>query len=496
MGNDSRRRFVIIHQALEKLEDRGNSTDAQLIKTAEDVRIKLLVSYGLTPLTPKNGDDQNMLEIFDRELVYAEDFLSGAGRESQSLSGRIEKILDGEPVGLEALIDIEYGFGWEKKEVGPPWMMGDWRTMARLVRTICELGRSSDHDNATGMFNPERVLKLWPVSLDEEGVPKWEDKQVLNMQSGKDGYYTSATLGAEVSHVMCKNSGIDAPRKEKCKEDDGGDCKKKVKFRGRIELQTFGGDFKGKEWISLIEGPQIIMSYSNKQGGYKVPRFLWKGIRNDPISFSNSESSQDIVRETEEYLRRKLRKRMDILRTMPDEESREWSERMESTIDKLYATPSQENPGKIGSYWKAGEEIVGYDKDDKKRILGREIEWNGFTPTSKAKIRFESSTISLDSVRESLQWGTMRRRCVLGHQAETKFPMWRTDQIMTLDGVDRAINSDREEREKLTEMLSRGARMYYCPDCKGVYWRDQTSKTNKHWFFADENDVEEVMARV
>ena len=486
MEDDSRRRFVIIHQALSELGNRDNRRPAQLISTAEDVRTKLLISYGLIPLTSNNGDDANMLEILDRELSYAEDFLSGSGRESQSLSGRIEKILDGVPVGLEALIDIEYGFGWEKKEVGPPWMMGDWRTMAKLVRTICKLGRSSDYDGSTGIFNPDRVLKLWPICLDDNGEPKWEDKQVLDMQNGTKGYYTSATLGADVSHVMCKNSGIYGLRKE-C-EGEGDDCRAEVEFGDRIELQTFGGDFKGKQWISLMEGPEIIKSYANKKGGYKVPRFLWKGIRDNPVSFSNSESAQDDFDTITKSMLAELWENVESAR-----ESTEYStdkERKRSLWKQRFRRASDE----VRSSMKQSEDVNMPSKEELQASRDNKREFDKFVPTSKARVRFESSEISLQSIHQNLDWRRQTKTCIKGHEEATRVPLWSEDRIMKLDGIDQAIMSDENEGKKLTRLLRMGSKMYYCPDCKGTYWRDQSSD-GRYWFFADESACREVAPR-
>ena len=148
-----------------------------------------------------------MNQIMNSEMKYAEDCLSGLGMKTGPASQRIKDISMGDPVGLEAVIDIEYGFGLSESKVGPPWMMGDWRTAAKLVHAICKLGSTEDRIDGVSNYDPERILKLWPIEIDK-GVPDWDSKRRFEMLNGKIGYSTSAKLGAEVQHAMCKNSGI------------------------------------------------------------------------------------------------------------------------------------------------------------------------------------------------------------------------------------------------------------------------------------------------
>lgn len=189
------------------------------------MRHALMRSYGLT-LQDMGRAPQ---EIAERELEFAMKCLKGEGPNVQEtlISGDLREVL---------LIEI----GIKGRDQGPPWLRGDWRSMASIIsrNALIQLERQYDANKSYPQKISEDVVRLWPVN--------WG---VVEDAPGAAPFRRDAKLGP-----------------------------KKIP----IQVLAHGAEHLECDWIGLPDGPSKYRRYWPEG----IPPNMWNRLEHQPISFN------------------------------------------------------------------------------------------------------------------------------------------------------------------------------------------------------------------
>ena len=213
---------------VESARDRFNSLKTSFDGTTDPSirREEIMKAYGLE-LDTSDG----LKELAKRELEFAERCLEGAGPTMNEIGVRGD---------LRKVLLIEIGlFG---KDCGPPWLLGDWSEMARIIVTIAkgQLGETTSEQTLTAA----ECIRIWPTAF---------SGQMLDAPDHISGF-----IIREISP----------------------DSNPKLK----VKLIAKGLDHQKGKWVLLPSGPQRCRDH-HPEG---VPRNLWIHQVDDPKPFEEA----------------------------------------------------------------------------------------------------------------------------------------------------------------------------------------------------------------
>jgi len=226
---DAQDRHLMLCEALD-----GNKS-----KDPSVARQRIMKAYGLN----SSIGQEDLVKVAKSELRFAEECLAGKGIDAQGITGKFDD--------LRMVILIEIGLAVTTKNLGPPWLLGDWKSMCNIVLNIANAQLSMNRDMMK-KHNPRSYIRLWPVSFDGAKVI-----------DGKELMWSSAYL--------CRD-----------KNSEG-------KFESiRVQIKDPKKIFRGlasTKWIKLPYGPEQCKTIF--PGDYGIPPNRWWLLDGHPKSFGN-----------------------------------------------------------------------------------------------------------------------------------------------------------------------------------------------------------------